>query len=64
MIAFINLILLTHARNKVSVKENLELDSIEIKLVERILVNQPNEESTLVLLENLFLMMTCLPLTD
>ena len=54
--AFICLVLLCHGKGRISVKDNLELDSTEIKLIQRFFIDS---DDILSLLEQLFFLITC-----
>lgn len=58
------MILLCHAKDKISVKDNLELDSFEIQLLVRFLINNKDSFDSLVHLESLFFLVISLPLSE
>lgn len=60
-IAFIALALLCHGKETVSVKDNLELDSTEIKLVQRLFLDNSD---ILSLTEELLFLITCIHTSD
>jgi hypothetical protein len=58
-LSFICLVLLSHGKDSVAVKDNLDLDSVEIKLVQRIVLQ--SKENALSLIEELLFLITCIP---
>ena len=61
MIAFASLVLLCNGKSNVSVKDNLELDSNEIKLVQRLFLDHPE---ILNLTEELMFFIACVPISE
>ena len=60
-VSFISLVLLSHGKDSISVKDNLELDSTEIKLVLRLLIDSPD---ILSFIENLIFFTSSLHLSE
>ena len=59
--ALIALILLSHGKDSVSIQENLQLESTEIKLVQRMCIDSHN---ILALIEELLFMITTVPSSE
>ena len=59
--AFAALVLLSHGKNNVSVKDNLELDSMEINLVQRLFVENVD---ILGLTDELMFYLACVPISE
>jgi hypothetical protein len=61
MAAFASFVLLSHGKNSVSVKDNLELDSTEINLVQRLFIDNAD---ILSLTEELLFYITLVHISD